>query len=156
MPLQQVGISIELSDEWKVLEDLLSPKEFERIVWRTMARATRDISRIYVRHLKAEIRASTTRRTGALLAAKAKTSRRRDRLQITLAPNFPRTAYETPPGVGRGGARKSGQYAFVLNSRYQFIQRATRAARADPQLPLVLNKHFAFILNQYLERRTPP
>lgn len=138
-------VDIELDENWRAYERLFDAKEFERLIWRTMTRASRDVSRLFVRHLKIQIRAATTRRTGRLLAVKTKVTRRRADALVRIAPDFPRTAY-----VSR---RSRGQYAFVVNARRQFIERAVQNTQRDPQLRALLNKHFAFILDQYLKQR---
>jgi len=119
---------------------------------RTVARARRDLLRLYKKHLQAEIAATTSRRTGTLY--RSPKPRVLDLAAhkgfVLFRPDFPRTAYATPFGRGRPGAAKRGQYAFVVNSRRQFIQRANAAMARDPQVNVIIRKHSTFIISSIL------
>lgn len=137
-----------------VLRAAFSPRNFSgpspaipTIVERAFARARGDLSRLYVRHLKAQIRKSTTRRTGRLLRAMV-LRHPQGRRTLTLLPNFPATEYFTPPGRGRPGASKRGQCAFVVNASRDFIAQANIAMQSDPMVSAILQKHMAFIIRQ--------
>jgi len=123
-------------------------REIERLQWRVVTRAANDIRRLFIRHLKTEINLATTRRTGRLLRVRVKVIRDRPNQTLRFLPDFPQTGYRTPPGRGRGGASKIGQYAFVVNSSKMFIQRAVRRTENDPELRAILRKHLNFIVNQ--------
>lgn len=128
-------------------------REIERIHWRTLTRAARDVSRLYARTIQSEIDRTTIRRTGRLRAVKVRIARDRRNGLIRFVPQFPRTMYNTPFGRGRRGASKMGQYAFVLNRRKQFIQQATRRVQQSAALDAILEKHLRFIINQVNQGR---
>ncbi|MYJ74461.1 MAG: hypothetical protein F4089_04870 [Gammaproteobacteria bacterium] len=118
------------------------------IPWRVVTRARRDIIRLYRQVLREEIEITTTRRTGDLSRNIKIASRTlRQRREIILRSQYPRTAYATPVNRGRRGASKRGQYAFVVNSRVNFIGRANRRMENHPQLRAILQRHLAFIVN---------
>ncbi|MDD9990377.1 MAG: hypothetical protein OXP75_01110 [Rhodospirillales bacterium] len=122
----------------------------ERIIWRTMARARRQIATAFKRRIVAEIRARGHVDTGAMLRVEIKSSTYRPGLAIRFFPQFPRTFYQTPRGRGRQGASKQGQYAFVVNHQSQFIQAAQARLQASGEAQAIFNKHLAFIINQSL------
>ena len=127
-----------------------------RVQRRALARAKRDISRLYLRHLKRNIRRATVRRTGALLAARVTARLHPSDPVLIVHPHFPRTAFSTSGARGRRGARKRGQYAFVLNATpgdrpRHFIQMTVADLRADPELAAILLKHLSFIIEQILK-----
>lgn len=128
-------------------------REIQRIHWRALTRSVRDVTRLYKRTLQDVISERTTRRTGRLLRVRIRARRNRSRGEIRLVPDFPATSYRTPPGRGRGGASKIGQYAFVLNHRREFIQEANRRINNDPQLVEILRKHLRFIVNEVNQGR---
>ena len=144
-----VNISIDRASQER-LNALLDGRLIRRVIVRALSRARSDIGRLYVRHLKREIRGSVRRRTGALLRIKLVRSSIDRNLSIRLLPTFPATAYETPRNRGRRNASKRGQYAFVLNSSRDFIGEATRKTASDPRLLVIINKHLAFVLAQVL------
>ena len=126
---------------------------FDRIIARAVARARRDITSLFVRHLKMEIKNRTRRRTGRLL--RVKVSFFRKGAELDLSPQFPATRYLTPRGRGRPSASKRGQYAFVVNHRKRFIQRAILDTSRDPQLRTILNKHIQYVLDQEIRKLFP-
>lgn len=90
--------------------------------------------RVTREEVKRAIRDTTTRRTGSLLRLRVQ-SRWRGPTRYRSTPNFPHTEYRTPPGTGRPGASKQGQYAFVVDNRVQFLalaqSRYARRIRGD-------------------------
>lgn len=122
-------------------------RQVNLIPWRTLTRARRDIGRLYARMLREEANKVTTRRTGNLTTGlKIQSSVNRGQRFITFRPSFPRTQYQTPRGRGDPGASKSGQYAFVLNHRFGFIEAANRRIVRSPELQAILDKHRDFIV----------
>lgn len=128
-------------------------RELERIEWRILTHAARDISRLFARHIQAVIDERTTRDTGNLRRVKVKIIRLRNQGTIRFLPQFPHTAYKTPFGRGRRGASKIGQYAFVVNHNKRFIQEAIVRTENDPQLLAILRKHRDFIVSQINQGR---
>jgi len=127
-------------------------EQLQRVRYRVIARARRDVIRLFIRILKQEINFSTTRQTGALLGVKVSSRSNRSAGRILLTPDFPRTRYQTPLGRGRRDASKQGQYAFVVNARKEFIQRAIRRMENSGEVQQILIKHAEFIVNQILSR----
>ena len=125
----------------------------ERVVWRTLTRANRNLQTLYRKHARQAIRETTERRTGNLLKVKTRAHRNRAEASLLINPNFPDTAYATPAGRGRAGASKRGQYAFVVNNRRHFLRIAQQRMGADPEVAAILSKHLAFILDQILKGR---
>lgn len=162
-------MTIHVSLEGNALEALAklnNPATQRRVLVRAFARAKRDVARLAVRHVKAEVKAATTKRTGALLKVKADVRADSRDLSLTVLPKFPSTAYVTA-SKRRAGIRglfgqrtraRRGQYAFVLNAGstrnrsrgFQFIGKGLNRVAADPKLAEILSKHILFILRQEL------
>lgn len=130
-----------------------SRRDLERLEWRVATRSARDISRLLARNIQREIDDRTRRRTGSLRRVTIKTIRDRRNGIIRFRPQFLRTAYRTPPGRGRPGASKIGQYAFVVNHSKQFIQAAISRTEGSAELYAILRKHLAFIINEIEQGR---
>lgn len=127
-----------------------------RFMRRVLGRSKRDLSRVLRQHVVREVRRATRRRTGRLLRVRIET-RIVPGPGLILQPQFPFTAYRTPPGRGRRnrGRGDRGQYGFVLNANpkdepRRFIQLAVAAFQADPKVPEILAKHARFILQQII------
>lgn len=160
MPQALFDINIEALPGAREFLDRLSPVNYiDMLKGRVIGRASADLRRLYLRHLKATIRERTTRRTGNLLKAKAQRIRGHNIARDTLVieATFPKTQYSTPAGRGRPGSSKSGQYAFVVNSHRRFIEEANSRFVRDPQVEVILEKHlrfvFADIINKLRRRR---
>lgn len=123
-----------------------------RFMARTIGRAARDVAALYRRNIRAELDARTVKRTGTLRRSVKVRSRRIAGGRV-FRPDFPATAYNTPPTRGRRGASKSGQYAFVVNHRTHFISVAAHRTERDPELRRILVKHARFILAETLAGR---
>ena len=159
MPFQptiEFGPKAELEDLILSLDILKN--QYQRILFRTLARAKRDLVRIYLRELKKNIREDTRRRTGALLRVRP-ISRviGGPNPFLRILPNFPETAYITTAGRGRRGASKRGQYAFVVNATprnqpRRFIERTNEELRFNQDVVATLEKHLLFIIRSILER----
>lgn len=148
----RIEFKADLSELQNFIGFLENPKTYSLLRRRALGRSGREVRRLLVMHLKNTIRERTTRRTGRLLSVKVQSIRLMSGLEIVLQPNFPRTQYSTPPGRGRPGRSKDGQYAFVVNHRKRFIQEAIHRFRNDPALIEILRKHTLFIANDIINK----
>lgn len=131
----------------QILSALTDPVKLRRVEVRTIARANRDIQRLFIRHLRHQIERTTRTRNGDLIRG-IKTKSRRTGRKLSILPNFTRTFYVTPPSRGRQGASKIGQWAFVVNhdTSRRFIQKAAYATLTDRELVRIIEKHFVIVL----------
>ena len=148
-----IEFKADLSELRDFIGFLQDPKTYRLLQRRSLGRSSRDVRRLLVMHLKNSIRERTTQRTGRLVSVRVMRVRRGvSRDELVLLPTFPRTQYVTQPGRGRPRASKVGQYAFVVNSRRQFIQEAFYRFRNDPALISILRKHTLFIANDIINK----
>lgn len=124
----------------------------QKLISAALQRSRREIASLYRQHLRREIRATTTKRSGALLRRIDVNLVRQpgDRSILIFVPSFPRTEYRTPANRGRMGASKRGQYAFVVNAKAEFIGRANRSVQHDDRLARILQKHLAYLISRQL------
>lgn len=139
----------------QLIAQLTNPTLLRRVEIRAVARASRDIQRLYKGHVARAVRQTTARRTGKLRRVTTKARRRQSRL--TINPVFRATQYRTGFGRGRPGASKIGQYAFVVNQSGSvkrrtlgqgFIEVANRRTIRDRALADILQKHFVYVFRQ--------
>ncbi|MDE0219361.1 MAG: hypothetical protein OXJ90_08835 [Spirochaetaceae bacterium] len=128
-------LSLALGGIAKVRRQILAVQR--RALVATISCARREIRKVWQRELRREIGVTTTRRTGTLRRTARVRTLREGATVIALATNFPATAYSTPPGRGRRGASKRGQYAFIVNHRAQFIQRSRERALTEANRAII-------------------
>lgn len=141
-------ISVDISGIDGILRKFGAVSDFiAQLDWLVLRSARNDILTLYRQELKFAIDDTTRRRTGDLRAVSVRSRLLRNQRSIRYNPNFPRTQYNTPLGRGRPTSSKSGQYAYVVNHRREFIRLANRRTEESAQLKAIINKHLDIVIS---------